>query len=141
MTYGIFAKLDQNEGAAVLEDVNPVLEGSIFDPKTASVLVQDLPFYPGFRLLEITDFETTPHNRKFAIHRPGQAIALDWSNKPIYDLNKIAPLTLDNNNVGDYVRFFFTYVRGQHGRFIITENVNDMAWRDEPPPAELSANC
>ena len=32
------------------------------------------------------------------------------------------------------MRFFFSFVRGRHGRFLITESVDDIAWKDEPPP-------
>jgi hypothetical protein len=49
------------------------------------------------------------------------------------------PIFLDTNSVIEYVRFFFNYIRGRHGRFIVIENVDDISWREEPPPAARKA--
>ncbi len=49
------------------------------------------------------------------------------------------PIKLDDETVADYARFFFTYIRGRHGRFIITENVDDINWKEDPPPAARKA--
>jgi hypothetical protein len=49
------------------------------------------------------------------------------------------PINLNENNVIEYIMFFFSYVRGRHGRFIIIENVDDIDWREEPPPAARKA--
>jgi hypothetical protein len=32
-----------------------------------------------------------------------------------------------------YAKFFFTYVRGRHGRFQIIESIDDIRWQVEPP--------
>jgi len=134
-----FAKIDEQETADLLRDINPVLQGGGFDPASATVLGQDLAFYPGWRFLDVADYSSIPALRRFVVHRAGQAVVLDSTNGPIYELNRIAPIALDEDNVADYVRFFFTYVRGRHGRFIITENPDDVAWREEPPPAARKA--
>jgi hypothetical protein len=66
-------------------------------------------------------------------------VAINGSNEPIYALNERAPLQLNDGTVADYVRFFFSNVRGRHGRFLITETVDDIQWREEPPPAARKA--
>lgn len=127
-------KMDVLEVEEVLPQVNPLLDGSDFNARTATVLGMDLPFYPGHRFLEIADHSLSPPRRVFAIIRPGQkAVILDWTNGPIYRINAEAPIRLNEKTVLDYARFFFTFVRGRHGRFFITENVEDIAWKDEPP--------
>ena len=39
----------------------------------------------------------------------------------------------------DYARFFFSHVRGEHGRFLIIDTVDDIDWKDEPPPSARKA--
>lgn len=135
-----FTKLDPASCAALLADINPALQGgSAFAADTVTILARDLPFYPGWRFLDIADYETTPAHRRFAVHRPGEAVILNWTNEPIYKLNEKAPIRLNRDLVADYVYFFFTYVRGRHGRFQLCETVDDIRWREEPQSAERKA--
>lgn len=134
-----FVKLDLLECETVLEEINPALKGSHFHPATVTILANEPSFYPGYRFLDLADYETVPNIRKFVLYKPGHVVVLNWTNEPIYVLNEKAPIHLDETTVADYVRFFFTYVRGRHGRFIITESVEDVMWRDEPPPAARKA--
>src|SRR5688572_20432938 len=107
-----FIKLEKDECRQVLEEINPALGGGAFSPKTSTVLAQDLSFYPGYRFLDVADYEITPAFRKFIVHRPGDVTVLDWTNDPIYKLNDKVPLGLTRDTVRDYIRFFFSYVRG-----------------------------
>lgn len=134
-----FVKLDLLECETVLEEINPALKGSHFHPATVTILANEPSFYPGYRFLDLADYETVPNIRKFVLYKPGHVVVLNWTNEPIYALNEKAPIVLTETTVADYVRFFFTYVRGRHGRFIITESVEDVTWRDEPPPAARKA--
>src|SRR5262249_28730450 len=54
-------------------------------------------------------------------------------------LNQKIPAKLNDSTVSDYVRFFFSFVRGRHGRFLITESVDDIHWKEDPPPAARKA--
>ncbi len=134
-----FTKLDLLECETILEELNPALNGSQFHPATVTILAMQPRFYPGYRFFDIADYETVPNIRKFVLYKPGQVVLLDWTNAPLYQLNQLAPLRLDDETVLDYVRFFFTYVRGRHGRFIITDTPDDIMWREEPPPAARKA--
>lgn len=135
-----FKKLELEERATILDQVNPRLEGTPFDPLQATVLSHDLDFYPGYQFLEIADHSGKPPMIRFALYKPGtEVVMLDFTNAPIYALNRKLPIKLNDSNVTDYARFFFTYVRGRHGRFIITEGVDDIQWKEEPPPAARKA--
>lgn len=134
-----FTKLNVDETAPILDEVNPHLEGIPLDPLNTTLLAYDLPFYPGYRLLDIYDHAVTPPLRRFAIFRPGDVVVIDWTNVPIYGLNQRLPVKLDDSNVAEYVRFFFTYIRGRHGRFIVIEGVDDIQWKEDPPPAARKA--
>ena len=120
-----FVKLEVKDAATILDQVNPLLEGTPFDPLEATIMAHEAPFYPDYRFLDIADHSMTPAMRRFVLYKPGDVVVLDWTNEPIYDLNQRVPVYLTDENVTDYVRFFFSYVRGRHGRFIITESVED----------------
>lgn len=134
-----FQKLEPAEATDILEDLNPKFDGSTFDPNLAVILAQNMPFYPGYRLLDIADYASVPAKRRYVIYANGRAEILDFTNGPIYKLNKDLPISLDDKNVCDYVRFFFTHVRGAHGKFMIVEGVDDINWKDDPPPAARKA--
>lgn len=134
-----FTKLDALEVEDLLQRLNPLLGGSPYDAQKVTILAMEPGFYPGCRFLEIADHSVMPTRKSFVVYRQTEAIVLDWTNVPIYRLNDTVPLTLDERNVIDYVRFFFSFVRGRHGRFIIVENVDDIAWKDEPPATARKA--
>ena len=134
-----FSKLELSEIATVLDKLNPEFEGSVFDPVESTILAQDVPFYTGYRLMDIADHAATPALRRFVLYSPDDFVILNFTNEPIYELNQKLPIKLTEENVADYVRFFFTYVRGRHGRFIITESVDDVNWKEDPPPAARKA--
>ena len=125
--------------ATMLDRLNPLFEGLQFDPVETTVLALDLSFYPGFQFLDITDHVSMPPLQRYALYSVDQVVVLDFTNEPIYKLNASVPIQLSAENIDDYVRFFFSYVRGQHGRFLIVENVDDIQWREDPPPTARKA--
>jgi len=129
-----FTKLELEETATLLDIYNPLFDGSNFDALETTIMAQGMSFYEGLRYLDIADYSCVPPIRRYAIDGPDTHIVLDWTNVPIYQLNNEAPITLNEETVTDYVRFFFNHVRGKNGRFLITESVDDIRWRDDPPP-------
>lgn len=134
-----FIKLDSAKAAKMAETANPHFDIK-FDPERTTVMTHALSFYPGWFIAELTDHDQSPPVMRVAVcSDEGAVVALNWSNAPIYKLNKSVPLKLDDNTLLDYVRFFFTFVRGAHGRFLIVDNVDDIDWREEPAPAGRKA--
>ncbi len=133
-----FKKLEGDDAAALLARVNPLLDVSPFDA-SASVMTHPLSFYTGWHFVEIADPSQSPAKTTCAIYDDQDVVILDWTNEPFYELNSRLPIQLTRDNVADYVRLFFTYVRGKHGRFLIAENVDDIDWREDPPPAARKA--
>lgn len=134
-----FTKLELAEVATVLDRLNPEFGGIVFDPLETTVMALDIPFYPGFRLLDIADYSQQPPRRRFAVYSPSRHFLINFSNEPIYAFNRELPIALDENNAADYARFFFNHVRGRHGRFIIVESVDDINWKNDPPIAARRA--
>lgn len=126
-------KLGEEDAARVLDEINPHLEPVQFSMESTSVRKHKLSFYDDYDFYELTDMSAVPAARKYAIYKPGDVNVVNWTNQTIYDTNEKAPIKLDEKTVADYVKFFFTYVRGRHGRFIIVEKVDDIRWQREPP--------
>lgn len=134
-----FIKLDPVQAAHMVERVNPHLDVP-FHQSAATVMVHTLPFYENHLLVEIARHDQHPPLVRTVICDDKSGVTvLNWTNEPIHKLNAAAPIQLDDNNMMDYVRFFFTYVRGKHGRFIIIDTVDDIEWREEPAPAGRKA--
>lgn len=134
-----FEKLELDETAQILDRVSPLLEGVTFDPVETTILAAEIPFYPGCKLLDVANHTTMPPQRRFVIYSTKHATVINFHNECIYKFNDDLPIKLDENNVGTYVRFFFTYVRGKHGRFIVVENIDDINWKEDPPPSARQA--
>lgn len=135
-----YRQLNKREAASILKAINPVIELADFDADSCFIYAQDLAFYPGYQLLDITTHDGGPVKRVFAIYQDDDHFeVLDWSNKAIYRLNDRVPVQLDRDNVYDYVRMFFTLVKGRKGRFRIVESVEDLDWKDDPPPSARKA--
>ncbi len=126
-------KLDVEKAARILSEINPELEPVPFSMESTTVRSQKLPFYKDYEFIELTDMSAVPGARKFAIYKPGDVNVINWTNQTIYEANEKAPIKLDDRNVVPYVKFFFNYVRGRHGRFLIIETIDDIRWQVEPP--------
>lgn len=139
-----YTQIEHGAAAEILDQLNPLLDGAPFDPAMARILSHDLPFYNGYSLIEATDHDVNPPRQvSFVYHNkteaPQRVYILNGQNEVIYHLNKAAPLFLNEDMVMLYCKFFFSYVRGRHGRFIIVENVDEINWREEPAPAGKKA--
>ena len=134
-----FDKLELPEITTILDQVNPELGNISFDPNKTTIMAHDVSFYPGFRFLDISDHSVIPVRQRLALYSEKQNIILNFTNEPIYKLNQELPIKLSKKNIVDYVRFFFTCVRGRHGRFLISESIDDINWKEEPPPTARKA--
>jgi len=126
-------KLDSEKTARILSEINPHLEPVPFSMESTTIRSHKLSFYKNYDLYELTDLSAVPGARKYVIYKPGDVNVINWTNQAIYETNEKAPIFLERNNVIEYVKFFFNYVRGRHGRFQIIETIDDIRWQIEPP--------
>lgn len=103
------------------------------------VQVADLPFYEDVKFYALTDMTLPPPNVRYLLYKPGLVSLMNWSNEPIYGVNEKAPIKLDRKTLIPYAKFFFHYVRGQLGRFIIVEKPEDVRWLPEATEADKVA--
>jgi hypothetical protein len=126
-------KIDPDKAARILQEVNAYLEPVPFHIDTTTLRSSKLPFYKGYEFLELTDMSAIPAARKYAIYKSGDVNVINWTNQPIYEVNEKSPVQIDQRSVVPYVKFFFGYVRGRHGKFQIVETIDDIKWQIEPP--------
>jgi hypothetical protein len=88
-----------------------------------------LPFLPGWSLLAVEDTDTPGANEQFFIQGPNFLELLNWTNETIYQaVERCPPRFDDDESVLNYCRFFFHWVRGFLGRFIILERSAQIRW-------------
>ncbi|MFP4097802.1 MAG: hypothetical protein ACLFP8_03250 [Alphaproteobacteria bacterium] len=132
-----YTKLELEEIATIIDVLNKKVEGSIFDPLETSILAIDLPFYEGYRFLSIADYATSPPLQRYSFQKNGtmELTLIDWNYKTIQEINNKAPIKLNEDNVIEYIRFYFKHVKGRHGLFVICETADHIQWKEEPPTA------
>jgi hypothetical protein len=130
----LFKKLNMKETTEILDIVNKQSDLSDFVPERTIIMAQGLVFYPGYKLYEVSDQTQKPEKKLITIINDNKACTVvDYTYNTIYALNASAPINLDTGVLADYVRFFFGYVRGKHGRFVLVESLDDIPWQEEPP--------
>jgi len=141
MFYDAFKPLDEKEAQDLVALSAPLLDGAPFGASQPRVLARALPFYPGYSLIEMVSSDSHPPVIRAMIRKNGtsELTILNWTNEPIYHLNGRVPIALSRDHVLVYVRFFFTYIKGTQGRFLIIDNPDEIDWKDEPPPAGRKA--
>ena len=110
--------------ATISTDISPV---TLPADKTL-VQVASLPFYEDYKFYALTDMSLPPPNVRYLLYKPGDVSVMNWTNEPIYSINERAPIKLDKKTLVPYAKFFFHYVRGQLGRFIIVEKPEEVVW-------------
>lgn len=115
------------------DELRPVLEAKGMDVNALDVRVAALPWYDEYKFYVLQDHEQT----RYMLYKAGDAELMNWTNEIIYRTNDKAPIKLDRKNVISYAKFFFHYVRGQLGRFIIVEKPDEVAWLDNASDEEM----
>ena len=123
-----FAPLDPAATQKFLMDTGADIAPVKLTPGKTDVRVVDLPFYDDFKFYAISDQTLPQPNTRYALYKPGDISMMNWTNEPIYAVNERAPIKLDRKTVIVYAKFFFHYVRGQLGRFIIVEKPEEVVW-------------
>ncbi|MDD2325257.1 MAG: hypothetical protein PHW63_04530 [Alphaproteobacteria bacterium] len=132
----VFETLSPDDARAFLTTVaHDMLPVTVPIDKTL-VQVAPLPFYEDYRFYALTDMTLPAPNVRYLLYKPGDVVLMNWTNEPIYSVNEKAPIKLDRKSLVTYAKFFFHYVRGQLGRFIIVEKPEDVTWLDSATDEE-----
>ncbi len=109
--------------ARLVDDAPQSFGGSTF----VSARSSKLAFYAEHRLIELLLLRTHGPERVFALHGPEDTFWLDGSSGPLYEANEAESLALTDVTVHDYIRFYFYFVRGEDGAFVLIESPDEIA--------------
>jgi hypothetical protein len=124
-----FDSLSPEKSAEFLKALAPIVAPARLAPETTKITVANLDFYQEYKFYVIADTTLPAPNERYALAKGNTDITvMHWTNEPIYKVNELAPIILDRKTVIPYAKFFFHYVRGQLGRFIIVEKPEDVRW-------------
>jgi len=112
----------------ILDDIASEVAPVKFTAGKTIIQVAALPFYEEYKFYTLTDTTLPPPNTRYILYKPGDVSLMNWTNEPIYSINERAPIKLDRKTTVPYAKFFFHYVRGQLGRFIIVEKPEEVIW-------------
>src|ERR1700722_16080081 len=123
-----FKPLDAAAAKKLVEDIASEITPVKLPADKTTVQVADLVFYDDFKFYALSDTTLPAPNTGYILYKPGDISLMNWTNEPIYSVNERAPIKLDRKTVIPYAKFFFHYVRGQLGRFIIVEKPEEVVW-------------
>ncbi|MGB4101482.1 MAG: hypothetical protein WBK91_06210 [Alphaproteobacteria bacterium] len=135
MIYLDWQELGHDAAAPIIAEVNAEAPYQLPEGKT-KVKEAALPFYDEYKLYNMADATLPQPNERFMIYKPGDVHLMNWTNEPIYRVNDKAPIKLDRKTIIPYAKFFFHFVRGQLGRFIIVEKPEEVTWDSKATPEE-----
>lgn len=131
-----FIEIKDGDAAALLDKINEQIEGQKLDTASVKILSTDLDYYPSCSFIEVSTGDPLDKRQILLLqnNQANEVYILNGTNEPIYKLNVDLPIQLNKENVCAYARFFFSFVSGRHGRFLIIDNPDDINWREEPAP-------
>tara|TARA_R110002124_G_scaffold287216_1_gene471435 strand:- start:129270 stop:129908 length:639 start_codon:yes stop_codon:yes gene_type:complete len=105
-----------------LSQVDPIDGKFKTSEGTTKVHWRSLPFYDRVALVRIQDPAWTPGDLvAYYLTDQGALYRLNGLSAPIHDVNTKAPISVTEENVIDYLKFFCFFVRGEEGPFLIAE--------------------
>lgn len=127
-------EIDLEEMPSLVNEINRQLKDRQFDGISTHGKRASLPFYAEYELLEFVDESTSdPVFTRRILYSPDDFQIVNWTNGPIYTANEKAPIIVNEDNAAEYAKFFFNFVKGRHGRFVIVESIDEIAWAGEIP--------
>jgi hypothetical protein len=123
-----FQTLDADAAQKLLQDIKSDIQPTVLPEGKTVVQVAELDFYADYKLYTLSDTTLPAPNTRYMLYKTGDVTMLNWTNEPIYSVNEKAPIKIDRKTSLAYARFFFHYVRGQLGRFIIVEKPDEVLW-------------
>src|SRR5947209_17971193 len=113
---------DEAEGTEALTRLAGRLPAFFGDSTLVSCRWTALSFYTDHRLMELQFFREHGMARAYALHGLHETEWLNGESTPIHEVNESESLELTDSTVADYVGFFFYFLRGDDGAFVLIES-------------------
>lgn len=118
-------KLDRDRTVAMIDSVKTSGDHIFFSLATSEAKCAKLSFYKNFLIYRLTNYSSLP---SFSFDYIGDGRTyhhLDGSTTPIYMANDSGNLSLNAQNVMDYITFFFSHVSGPDGDVYVIDDPQD----------------
>lgn len=119
-------RLDRSKTALLIDRISLTAEGRIFSLTSSEGQTQPLAFYQGYRLYRLTNFATLPSFSLDFLGDGGQFYLLDGTADPIRLVNDRGCLSLNINNIIDYVAFYFHAVVSDDGDIYLIRDLREL---------------
>lgn len=134
-----YQKLEGKDVDRYLPLLNPVIPGADLNSDALQLMRAKTTFYKDTSIIEVLDRQAHPPRQFTVLTNNKISQIVDYKPESIKQMNSVYGLNLTDNTVCDYVRFFLKYTQGPHGRFLLLEGVEDIPWKEDPPPAARTA--
>lgn len=114
-----------DETAAFLRRVGPIDGKYSVSPETTSVSWRFLPFHEEqVMLVRVADWGwSVPNLAVYYLSHQSDLYRLNGTSAPIHQVNELARIRITDENVVNYLRFFFWFVRSERGPFVLVEDL------------------
>jgi hypothetical protein len=122
-----------NEHKLLLVSANSA-HSSKFFKKTALIRSIKLPFYNDCKLINIVEPTTMPPIKMRFLKTGEKMFKLDGTSAPLFEVINSKGLNIDSDeNLVEYIKFYFDSVKGELGGFHIVENVDEINFSEDIP--------
>ena len=119
------------QGAEALERLAVELPALFAGSTLVRCRRSSLSFYNAHELIELQFVRDDGMGQAFVLDGPRGIEWLNGESGPIHDTNELESLALTESTVGDYVRFFFYFLRADEGAFVLIESSEEVESEDE----------
>ncbi len=123
-------KLERAETAKIIQRVAETPDGALFSIATSEATAAQLPFYRGYMMVRLTNYATLPSFTLDFISDGNTFYLLDGSPDPLQKIAARGGLVLTEQNVVEYVDFFFQHVTTEEGDIYLIRDPDDMPFMD-----------
>ncbi len=123
-------KLERGETAKIIQRVSQTPDGSLFSKTTSEATAAYLPFYRGFSLVRLTNYATLPSFTLDFLSDGASFYLLDGSPDPLNKVSARGALVLTDQNVVEYVDFFFRNVTTVEGDIYLIRDPDNLTFMD-----------
>ncbi len=118
-------RLDKDKTSGIIGRVQTDNDPHLFSPHTSEAKCARLPFYASHLLFRLTNFSCMPTFSMDFLGNGDEFIYLDGTNDPIKQINMMAGLHLNKDNVIPYLNFYFFNVRESGEDILILKNADE----------------
>ena len=117
-----WTRLKRDQAIQMLNKMGTAADAITFSKDVTEVAFKPLPFYSRFRLLRLTNYATMPAFTMQYLSDDTRFIPLDGTAAPIYEANDTDHIHLTEENIVDYIDFFFSHVQGVDGDILLLKD-------------------